>query len=398
MSTNNIEIIKRIESLETRLSEDISIRKRLVEMETELVSLRTQNREYKTILEALKIDVDLVKKSVVDHKDSSPLDTTLLSDLGSSGNEKRIKYVNEIAGLVNFTDDLGQNSKFLQFYIDLKFKMSLLGYANDFTEFEEKQANGNYSASGRLILRDFLEGPFLEKAHPNVKGKMKKLMTKDSLILNDGFKILSELFEIIIGKYDTYFNAAEVLRTVKFGENYDSIDGIKALVANIELLNKLYDSNHITEEGMVDILILNMRTNIVKKLVEWNNKDDKRKSVIEYTVTKLHSQVKTLDALYKLIDGYVQDNVYKEKSITSIHPSKDLRLTGEVSEFSTQSKTPQGHFSSVQSRRTVEQTSHGKSVKTLNIKPLNDDIIKLNQLKIVDASDIDARHRKYIVR
>lgn len=78
-------------------------------------------------------------------------------------------------------------------------KCHFLVFANDFTEFGEKQVNGQYSAPGRLVLRDFFYDPFLEKAHPNVKDKMKKLMVKDSL--NDG---LSELFEIIIGKFGAY--------------------------------------------------------------------------------------------------------------------------------------------------------------------------------------------------
>lgn len=50
MCTNNIEIIRRIEALETRLNEDISMRTKITEMKTELELLRTQNKEHKTIL------------------------------------------------------------------------------------------------------------------------------------------------------------------------------------------------------------------------------------------------------------------------------------------------------------------------------------------------------------
>lgn len=82
----------------------------------------------------------------------------------------------------------------------------------------------------------------------------------------------------------------------------------------------------------------------------------------------------------------------------AIHPSKDLRFTGEVSEFSTKSIDSQGRFPFRQSKRAAGQPSHGKTITTSNIKRK----WWYNHFRSIknygDASDIDTWHRIHNIR
>lgn len=326
-------------------------------------------------------------------EDLSSSDDDELSKLGSAGIKKREPLVTHLTHMLNCGDDFTNMPKFLRFYQDLKMSMSNLGYEGEFKEFESHSYDEDKTTVASLILRELFIGPFMEKANANVKIKLRKSFTKRNTITRNGFKILDELFRIYVGEYNDYFLAPELVEQIKFGENYNSVDGVKNTLENLKVLSNLYDTDPVKEETIVTTIIKNIKPSLAKELVEWHNKDDKRKAKIEYTTMKLKNEITDLQTFYELYDGYVSDK-RKKTSFSNGHAVKEIRIDDDIHEIIGSSKPSTTNNSSANRSTTNNannSTNQRKNVNALHIANDDDSVIRLDTLKLTNARDISAR-------
>lgn len=358
-------------------------RTELEQLNKQVQNLNAKMKEMKEENFKLTAEVKYLREFILNEDESdgnylnlSTSNKGLLGINDTVGNQRRKAYVDALDKAVFVPPSFNNVYSFLQFYKNLKISMESSGFKDDFDLFEVGNLK-DQKDSAKLILREYLCGPFYNKVNVESKIAISSASIHDKTHVN-GFVILNSLWEKIIKPRSVRYDPTAALDGIYFGKNFDNTEYLDIAIIDMKLLEMVHNKKLVfTDKEIIKKLMTNMESTTKSEFHKWlEEKKEFKKEIVD-----MYEGFNTIDELLKLLKEWTKYKYLSKSFNENVYAPQSSRLC-----YITNKRSDDGS----KQNQTQQQHNSTKNTKALKVQVQS----STKKMNTIQASNLTARLRR----